>query len=94
MSADTGPSRAFSLGSACVQRVDHGVDQPLSFDQAVGQVEHPLTGANRQTLVEIVAYLACQVVGLQHSQNADAKLAMVQIKAIVRDFDQRVTVSA
>lgn len=80
---------AFSVGAACWQRVDHGEAKPLTFDEAVAAVEHPLTGLNRQQLVEVVAYLSCQVVGYQHSQNADAGLAMAQIARSVHEFERR-----
>jgi hypothetical protein len=80
---------AFTVGTACVQRVDHGEGKPITFDEAIALVEHPLTGLNRQQLVEVIAYLACQVVGYAHSQNADAKLAISQVERIVDEFRHR-----
>jgi hypothetical protein len=80
---------AFSVGAACVQRVDHGASQPLTFREALEQVRHPLDGLKRDELVEVVAYLACQVVGYAHNQSADANLAMVQIEIAVRDYQKR-----
>jgi hypothetical protein len=80
---------AFSVATACVQRIDQGEGPAVTFEQALSLVEHPLTGLSRHELTEVVAYLACQVVGYQHSQNADAKLAMSQIETIVAEFQKR-----
>lgn len=85
----TATFKPWSIGSACVQRVDHGEGQPLTLDQATEQVEHPLTGLSRQQLVEVVAYLSCQVVGRSHDVNADALLAMHQIQTAVREYERR-----
>ena len=58
---------------------------PLTLAQAAEQVAHPLAGL-KATRSRIVAYLACQVVGYQHRQDAAASLAMRQIANVVRDY--------
>lgn len=78
-----------SAASAAVQRVDHGEGRPLTLDQAIEAVQHPLTGLKREELVEAVAYLACQVVGYAHRADADAGLALTQIRLAVQNYDRR-----
>lgn len=80
---------AISAAQAAVQRVDHGEGQPLTLAQAVEVVQHSLSGLKRDELVEAVAYLACQVVGYAHRADADAGLALAQIRTAVQNYDRR-----
>ena len=80
---------AISAAQAAVQRVDHGEGQPLTFDEAVEAVDHPMSSLTRYELVEAVAYLACQVVGYAHRADADAGLALAQIRTAVKNYDRR-----
>ena len=79
--------RGIDIGTAAMQRVDHGAGEPLTLDQAIERVAH-LTDT-KENLLPAVAYLACQVVGYRRSQNSDATLAMAQIHRIVRDYEER-----
>lgn len=63
--------------------VDHGAGTPLTLDEATAAVQPLVTQQRRDDLPRLVAYLACQVVGYRRSQNADAKLAMAQVAAVV-----------
>jgi hypothetical protein len=76
------------VGMACVQRVDHGEDKPLTLAECIEQVTHPLTGLTRAELVETVAYLSAQVVGYRHSQDRDATLALQVITSAVREYER------
>lgn len=80
---------AIRSAQAVVQRVDHGEGQPLTLAQAVEAARHPLAGTNREDLIEVVAYLACQVVGYAHRADADAGLALAQIRTAVKNYDRR-----
>ncbi len=75
--------------NAVASRVDQGYDSPLNWDQTVEAVQHPLRGLNKLDLIEVVAYLGAQLVGARNSIDADAALAMTQIEAIVRRFQER-----
>lgn len=70
-----------------MQRVDHGHGPAVTLAQAVELVQPTLAGLARPDLVEVVAYLAAQVVGYAHSQNADAALAMRQLRTVIRDYE-------
>jgi hypothetical protein len=76
------------LAHAAVQRVDHGMGQPLTLAEAEEQIAH-LLNRPRAELGQALAYLACQVVGYRHSQNSDATLAMAQLARIVREYEEK-----
>ncbi len=61
----------------------------MTLDEAVEAVAHPLEGRPRPVLVEAIAYLSAQVVGAQHSRDANALLAVQQIGAICRDYERK-----
>jgi hypothetical protein len=83
-------SQPWDIGEACIHRCDMGAGAPrLTLAEAVEQVTHPVAGASKVALVEVIAYLSCQVVGYQRSQNADAKMAMAQVRRIVKDYEAR-----
>ena len=80
--------RGIELGRAAHQLVDHGAGTPLTFDEASARVAH-LSSASKADLTEAIAYLACQVVGHEHSSDLHAQLALQQIARIVTDYQER-----
>lgn len=79
----------FDIARACVQRCEHGAGAPLTLTQAVEQVQHPLAGLNQNELHQVIAYLACQLIGAEASRDANAGLAMHQIARIVAQYAER-----
>lgn len=78
---------AFGRGEAVVSRVDQGYDKPLTWVECVEVSQHPTKNLNRAELVEVIAYLAAQLSGSRASLDAEASLAIGQIKRILRDLD-------
>lgn len=74
---------------ACVQQVDAGEGPPPTLAEAVELVAHFFGGLKPADLHIAVAYLACQVVGLRQSRDADASLAMQQIARVVADYARK-----
>lgn len=77
------------IGTAAVTRVDQGYGKALTLSECVEAVEHPTNKASRAELVEAIAYLAAQVAGYRNSVDQDARLAMTQVAAAVREYERR-----
>jgi hypothetical protein len=80
-------NKGIELGTAAVQRTDWGEGQMPTLNEAVERVAH--LKAPTPVLLEAIAYLACQVNGYRHSQNADANLAMERVQHIVAEYARR-----
>ena len=80
-------SRGIEIGMAATQRTDWGEGSMPTLDEATAAVQH--LKAPAPVLLEAIAYLACQVNGYRHSQNADATLAMAQVQRIVTEYARR-----
>jgi hypothetical protein len=78
------------VGLACVQRI--AAIPPSSAWATLMQcneaVALPLAKCTRSDMVDVIAYLAAQVHGLQQNRDARAQLAMTQIATIVREWHQ------
>jgi hypothetical protein len=82
-------AKPWDSAQACVQLVDHGENKPLTLAEAVDRVGLPLERLTRTELVQVIAFLSCQVIGARRSLNADAALAMSQIATIAREYERR-----
>ena len=80
-------SKGIDIAHAAVQITDWGDGPMTTLDQAVSGIEH--LKAQAPVLLEAIAYLACQVNGYRRSQNADATLALAQVRRIVSDYERR-----
>lgn len=78
---------ALRIATACLHRCDWGESKAYTLDEAVEQVRHPMTGVNREDTLTVIAYLSAQVVGMRRSQDADAKLALAQVRSALAGFD-------
>jgi hypothetical protein len=77
-------------GQALMFQVDHGAGKPLNLDEATEACSALVAKQRRENIPRIIAYLACQVIGYQRSQNADAKLAMVQVGLVVDRYREQI----
>jgi hypothetical protein len=88
--SDKGPTNVLDIAQALVFQVDHGDGTPHTLTEAVERVTPLVAKQRREDIPRIIAYLACQVVGYQRSQNADAKLAMVQVGLVVDRYREQI----
>jgi hypothetical protein len=80
---------AFGTGEAVAHRIDTGMDAPLNWEQVKEAVAHPTSRLSRAQLVEVVAYLGAQLVGVRNSVDRDAALAMSNIRRVVDEYERR-----
>jgi hypothetical protein len=83
-------SSIVDAGQALVFQVDWGAGTPPTLTEATNLVADLVAKQRRENIPRIIAYLACQVIGYQRSQNADAKLAMSQIGTIVELYREQI----
>jgi hypothetical protein len=84
------PTNVFDIAQALVFQVDHGGGTPYTLSEAVDRVTWLVAKQRREDIPRIIACLACQVIGYQRSQNADAKLAMVQVGLVVDRYREQI----
>lgn len=79
----------YSIADACTQRV--ATAEQTDLTALVEAVRHPLNGATREQLLEVIATLAAQNVRLDSGIDRRAALAVRQIGSIVADWQRPVT---